>query len=144
MTSLVSGTGKVGQCTSCLARNTRCNSSSEQSGPTPSKMKRHRHSTELERHEPSGIVSYIDLDRLEVYVQQGHVVNDQIPWRCDFREPGGKATKVRNCRRPCESPQCPCRCICFRTIEPCSSRYRLLYGKRTEHGSLTRRQNHAS
>ena len=42
-------------------------------------MKRHGHSTVLEWHAPSGVVSYIDLDRLEVRVQQRHVVNVSEP-----------------------------------------------------------------
>ena len=42
-------------------------------------MKRHRHSTVLEWHAPAGIVSYIHLDRLEVRVQQRHVVNVSEP-----------------------------------------------------------------
>ena len=57
------------------ARNIRCNSSAEQSGPTSSKIKRHRHSTVLEWHEPAGVVSYIDLDRLEERIQHGYVVD---------------------------------------------------------------------
>ena len=57
------------------ARNSLCNSSSEQSGPTPSKMRRHRHSTVLERYASSGVVSYIHLDRVEVRVQHKYVVN---------------------------------------------------------------------
>ena len=63
------------------ARNSRCNSSSEESGPAPSKMKRHRRLTVLEWHEPSGVVSYIDLDQLEVCVQQGHVMDVSEPIR---------------------------------------------------------------
>ena len=38
-------------------------------------MKCHGHSTVLEWHEPTGVVSYSYLDRLEVRVQQRHVVN---------------------------------------------------------------------
>ena len=57
------------------ARNSRYNSSSEHACPVLSKMKRHRHLTVLEWHEPSGVVSFIDLDRLEVCVQQRHVVD---------------------------------------------------------------------
>ena len=57
------------------ANNNRCNSSSEQSGPTSSEMKSHRHSAILEWHESSGIVSYIDLDRIEECVQQEHVMD---------------------------------------------------------------------
>ena len=41
----------------------------------PPKMKCHRHSTVLEWHAPSGVVSYIDPDRFEVFVQQGHNVD---------------------------------------------------------------------
>ena len=65
------------------ARNTCCNSSSEQSGPTPPKMKRHRHYTVLEWHAPSGVVSYIHIDRLEMRVQQGYVldVSEMIVYR---------------------------------------------------------------
>ena len=63
------------------ARNNRCNSSSEQSGPAPSKMERHGHLPVLEWHEPSGVVSYIDLNRLEVRVHQRHVVNVSEPIR---------------------------------------------------------------
>ena len=47
-------------------------------------MKRHGHSTVLEWHAPSGVVSYIDLDRLEVRVQQRHVVNVSEPIRYRF------------------------------------------------------------
>ena len=38
-------------------------------------MKRQVHSIVLEWHEPACVVSSIDLDRLEVCVQQGHVVD---------------------------------------------------------------------
>ena len=61
------------------ARNTRCNSSSEQSGPALSKMECHGHLAVLEWHEPSSVVSYIDLYRLELGVQQRHVVNVNEP-----------------------------------------------------------------
>ena len=57
------------------ACNRRCNSSSEQSGPASSKMKRHRHSTVLEWHAPSSIVSYMHLYGPELLAQQRHVVN---------------------------------------------------------------------
>ena len=65
------------------ARNTR-SSSSEQSGPAPTKMKRRRHSTVLEWHASSGVVSYIHLDRLEMRVQQGHVVYVSETFRYRF------------------------------------------------------------
>ena len=55
------------------ARNTRCNSSSEKPGLTPSKMKRHRHSTVLEWHAPYSVVSYIHL-YLPKSAQQRYVV----------------------------------------------------------------------
>ena len=38
-------------------------------------MKRHRHSTVLECHASSGVVSYIDLNRPELLEQQRHVVD---------------------------------------------------------------------
>ena len=44
-------------------------------------MKCHRHSTVLEWHAPSGVVSYIHFDRVEVRVHQGHVVNVSEPIR---------------------------------------------------------------
>ena len=66
------------------ARNSSCNSPSEQSGLTPSKMKRHRHPTVFEWYASSGVVSYIHLDRVEVRVQHRHVVNvsEPIRYRC--------------------------------------------------------------
>ena len=57
------------------ARNSRCNLSSEQSAPAPSKMKCHRHSTVLEWHASSGVVSYIDFNCPTLLAQQRHVVD---------------------------------------------------------------------
>ena len=74
MTSLVSGTDKVGQCTTRLAR-VIVVLIYFQFGPTPSKMKRHRHLTILERHGSPDVVSYIDRDSPEFLAQQRHVVD---------------------------------------------------------------------
>ena len=61
--------------------NSRCNSSSEQSCLVPSKIKHHRHLTALEWHGFFSVVSYIDSDRPELFVQKGHILDVIQPCR---------------------------------------------------------------
>ena len=127
------------------ARNSRCNSSSEQSGPTP-KMTRHRHSTVLEWHVPSGVVSYIDLDRLEVFVQQGHAMDVSVTFRYGGavisaqREVSQQHTRLSPTMRDSTTSV-------YTYMEPLSHVHQVVglftEGVRTIR-SLSRRQNHAA